>query len=390
MIRRPKAEEHLILLSAGTATRRQATLKQVEGLGTVVDWLLVADLLSRRRLLPLLGPRLVELAGDQTGDEFAIGVTQALDVGRRQGVFLEMITERLIVALADAGIRCAALKGPALSQVLYGDPGRRPSGDIDLLVAQEQLHEAVGVVRKLGYLAPTDYIDEHGLPLLHFALLHEDDQLPPVELHWRIHWYERSFAGERLLPPNGEFRRDWRPSPIDELTALLLFYARDGFIDLRHATDLGACWDAFGAGFDPGVLDESIRAYPALGHVLLAAAKVAENTVGLPLEQLTEGDMKLNGRSRIAVRLASPYPHASEPQLYADMGLIDGLLTPSGGFRAFIRRRVLLPQEVLDEHARKAQRGRASSSLGHGVRVLIRYALAMAGMVRAPETGRLR
>lgn len=351
----------------------------------VADWSLVADMLRRRRLLSLLGPRLVEFAGDQTVSEFSSEVSQALDTGRRQGVFLQTIAERVMAALANAGIGCTPLKGPVLSEVLYGDPGRRSSSDIDLLVAREKLRSAVEVVRELGYRAPTDHIDEHGLPLLHFALTHERDQLPPVELHWRIHWYERSFASERLLAPSGELTSIWRPAPIDELTALLLFYARDGFIDLRLATDLGACWDIHSTGLQPGALDEVIRAYPALKHVLLVAATVAERTVGLPLGRLTEHGVKLGSRSRIAARLAAPSPRASQTQLYADMGLIDGLLTPPKGFKAFLRRQVIPPREVLDEHARKAQRQRASSTLGHSMRVLGRYGLAIARLLRTQE-----
>ena len=387
---RPRAEEQLILLSAGTAACRQTALAQVDELGTVVDWSLVADLLRKRRLLPLLGPRLVELAGARAGDEFAVGVTHALDTGHRQGLFLQTIADGVMAALADAGICCTSLKGPTMSESLYGDPGRRPSSDIDLLVARERLHDAVAVVRELGYRAPTDHIDECGLPLLHFTLIHERDQLPPVELHWRIHWYERSFAGERLLAHSGELTGAWRPAPIDELTALLLFYARDGFIDLRLATDLGACWDAFRARLEPGALDESIRMYPALEHVLLVAVRVADRTVGLPMGQLTERTARLSGRSRIAVRLAAPYLRASQPQLNADMGLIDGLLAPPGGFKAFVRRQVIPPREVLHEHAQRAQRQRAGSTVGHSVRVLGRYGLAMARLLRAPESIRLR
>jgi Uncharacterised nucleotidyltransferase len=387
---RPKAEERLILLSAGTAACRQMVLGQVEGLATTVDWSLVADLLSRRRLLTLLGPRLVELAGDQAGDEFATTVARALDASRRQSVFLQTIAARVTAALAGAGIRCTTLKGPALSEVLYGDPGRRPSSDIDLLVAGDQLDDAVKVVRELGYKAPTDHVTDDGLPLLHFALIHERGQLLPVELHWRIHWYERDFAGERLLVPAGELDDAWRPAPVDELAALLLFYARDGFIDLRLATDLGACWDVFGARLQPGALDELIRAYPALENVLLAAARVAERTVGLPSDRLTERGARLKNRSRIAVALASPHPHVSQTQLYADMGLIDGLLAPSGGFKAFVRRQVVPPREVLLEHAQKAQKQRATTRLGNGVRVLRRYALAMTRLLRPPEGFRPR
>ena len=285
-------------------------------------------------------------------------------------------------SLADAGIVSTALKGSRLSEALYGDRGRRLSSDIDLLVAADQLNSAVEVVRELGYESPTDHIEASGLPVLHFALAHERHQLPPVELHWRIHWYEGRFAGERLLPPSGEYVDAWRPAPIDELTALLLFYARDGFVNMRLATDLGAWWDTFGRELEVGALDELIRCYPALEHILLVASRVAERVVGLPSSLLTKQGSKLGARDRIAVRLGDPYSRSSEAQLYADIGLIDGLLVPWRSFGAFVRRQVIPPRDVLSGHARSSGRERATTSLGHGARVLVRYALAMARLAR--------
>jgi hypothetical protein len=378
-------EDDLIRLSAGTAAYREAAAQTVKTLGDVADWSVVGDLLGERRLLPLLGPRLVELAGDRAGEAFKCRVEHALIAGRRQGTILQMVSDRVMAGLADAGICSTALKGPMLSEALYGDPGRRPSGDIDLLVARERLHDAVEVVRGLGYRAPTDHVDAEGLPLLHFALAHERNQLPRVELHWRIHWYERSFAGERLMAPSEYCGDTWRPAPIDELIALLLFYARDGFMNLRHATDLGACWDIYGTELPPGAMEEPMRAYPALEHVLLAAVTVAETTVGLPSKRLVEHDVRLGRRGRVAVRLALPYPRASQTQLHADMGLIDGLLSPHGGFKAFLRRQVMPPREVLRGYARATQRRRASSVAGHSMRVLGRYLLAMTRLFRVHE-----
>ena len=288
--------------------------------------------------------------------------------------------------LADAGVRSTALKGPLLGEAIYGDPGRRPSSDIDLLVSPEQLQTAVEVVRGLGYGAPTDHVYDCGLPLLHFVLVHERGELPPVELHWRVHWYERSFARERLLPPAVDPLGDWRPAPADELAALLLFYARDGFVGLRLASDLSAWWDVYGAELPPGALDELLRAYPAFARVIPVAVEVAERMVGLPATQLV-GDMpKLGLRERMAVRLANPNPRSSSSQLYADMGLIDGLLMPRGDFGAFVRRQVLPPPDVLDQQAQHAARRRARSSLGRGAGVPARYGLTMARLMRAPET----
>jgi hypothetical protein len=379
-----------MLLSAGTAARRETMGAHADQLGMMVDWSRLANLLSGRRLLPMLGPRIVELAPQRASGEFKEAVAGAVDAGRRQGAFLQLIAARTMDALAEVGIRSTALKGPLLGEALYGDLGRRPSSDIDLLVAEEQLDEAVEVVRKLGYAAPTDHVGDRGLPLLHFALVHKRDELPPVELHWRIHWYESQFARDRLLGPTAGLAKGWRPEPEAELAALLLFYARDGFIGLRHATDIGAWWDSFGAKLQPGALDELIAAYPALESVLTAAVRVAARTVGLPARRLVKQRARLGPRARIAVRLADPYPHSSQAQIYADMGLIDGLLTPPGGLRAFLRRQVTPPREASAEHM-PGMRGRwARSTLGHSVRVLSRYGLAMTRLLWVPETARSR
>jgi len=246
-----RAERQLILLSAGTAARRQAMGNQARRLMVEVDWSRLAEMLRSRRLLPTLGPRILELAEDQASDDFAAAVEQALGTVRRHAIFLQLVSLRVMTALADAGIRCTSLKGPLLGEAIYGDPGRRPSSDIDLLVSPEQLVRAVEVVGELGYAAPTDYVQDCGLPQLHFLLAHRRQKLPPVELHWRVHWYERSFAHERLLPPVGDSSGDWRPAPADELVALLLFYARDGFIDLRLATDLSAWWTSMAPSCNP-------------------------------------------------------------------------------------------------------------------------------------------
>ncbi len=383
---RPRAERQLILFSAGTADRRRAMHERAERLIAQVNWPTLAQTLSRRRLLTVLGPRVLELAQGRADDDFAEQVQRAVEAGRRHSAFLQLVSLRIAAMLAQAGIRATALKGPLLGEAIYGDPGRRLSSDIDLLIAPEELLAAVAVVREQGYGAPADYVLDDGLPLLHFVLVHERGELPPVELHWRIHWYERCFACERLLPRVVDPPGVWRPAPADELAALLLFYARDGFIDLRLASDLSAWWDVHGAELAPGALDELLCVYPALTRVVLVAARAAEKTVGLPAAQIA-GDMhELGLRERMAVRLANPNPRSSRSQLYADMGLIDGLLMPQGGFGAFVRRQLLPPPDVLDQQARHGARQRARSRLSRGAGVLGRYGLTITRLLRPTET----
>lgn len=379
------AERRLILLSASVASRRRARLAQARWPADAAGWSRLEQTLRARKLLPTLGPRIVELAEGRASAEFAAGVEQACVAARRQSAFIHLVSLRVLGMLAEAGIPATPLKGPQLSETLYGEHGRRLSGDIDLLVSPERLRAAVDVVCELGYEQPADPVDERGLPLLHFALAHERGELPPVELHWRVHWYEERFARERLLPPSANVARDWRPEPCDELAALLLFYARDGFVDLRAATDLSAWWDAFGERLGPAGLGGLMRSHPELSPALRAAAHAAENVVGLPAARVIGGRTP-RLRERAAIRLANPNPLIHERQLYAEMGLIDGLLAPAGGLPAFLRRQVFPPRAVLDQHARHGQRARRRSSLARAVGVLGRYCIATVRIVRPPET----
>ncbi len=375
-----RAEQALILLTACTASHRTAMRECIEAQLAAVSWERLRGLLQAQRLLPTLGPRIVALAGHRASAGFASSVAASVEEARRQEALLTLIAERTMGALSVAGIRSAGLKGPALGEAIYGEPGRRLSSDIDLLVAAEQLDAAVEVVRGLGYAPPADYVGARGLPLLHFSLAHESGELPPIELHWRIHWYETRFASERLLAPGGA-PGSWRPSPADELAALLLYYARDGFTALRQAADLAAWWDAFGSDLDEREMAELARGYPALAPAFSTALAVAERTVRLPGRHVA-GGARLGPRGRVAVRLADVRPHGSRAQLFAEISLIDGLLTPPKGLPAFVRRQVAPPVEVIREHVEKAQRGRVTSTLGYSLRVLGRYALALARLAR--------
>ncbi|HTA13430.1 MAG TPA: nucleotidyltransferase family protein [Solirubrobacteraceae bacterium] len=381
-----QAQQQLILLAASTAERRRRMGARAHALASRVDWSELGGALATRRLLPTLGPRIVTLAGERVDEGFATAVERSLEAGRRQAALLSLTCERVGAALAQAGIDSAPLKGPALGEAIYGDPGRRPSSDVDVLVTRERLHDAAQTVRGLGYAPPADHLDREGLPLLHLALVHERGELPPVELHWRVHWYERSFAEDRLLRAGASSPAGRRPAPIDELTALLLFYARDGFLDLRLACDVGAWWDTFGKRLTPGALVQALENYPKLARVLVASAHVAEKIVGLPAQTLI-GGRRPDLRGRIALRMATPNPHGrSQAQLHAEIGLIDGLLAPAGGGGAFARRQLLPPRAVLSERAQRAPQGQPISPVGHAMRVLRHYGPAFARLVRTPET----
>lgn len=140
------AECALLCLALRQPPPDDATVRQA--IAQVRDW---PDLLKGARLhhvLPLMvaglgTDRLPALWGEICRD-------RSRDLARSS---LMRVAElgRICRALAKAGIPVLALKGIALSQRLYDDPGRRGGGDLDLLVAPAEFWRARQEILALGY-----------------------------------------------------------------------------------------------------------------------------------------------------------------------------------------------------------------------------------------------
>jgi hypothetical protein len=235
------------------------------------------------------------------------------------------------------------------------------------------------VVRGLGYAAPPD-LGNPGLPELHYELYHPEDRLPPVELHWRVHWLEERFSRDLLArsTPGGEART---AQPTDELVALLLFYSRDGFTGLKLLADIAAWWDRYGDdGFDGKDFAALLGEHPALAPACAAANMVAAPLIGLPtLAQ--RGDR----RTTLAVRLANWNLSGDIDQIKANVTLVDGLLAPKGTIGAFVRRHLLLSRERLEDYYHLPPRAglrRLVWKVVHPPKTLLRYAVALATLLR--------
>jgi hypothetical protein len=363
--------EQLVLLVAGTTARRRAQAAQLRELVERVAWDAVLAELVLQRLVPLLGARLLEVAGRFAAPAFAAAVEAEMQASRRAGALMELTTLRVAAALETAGIANVPLKGPLLARSLHGDPGMRFSRDIDVLVAREDLRRAAAALEPLGWRP------EHGggEPLLHVALRHGSG-LPEVELHWRLHWYETEFAARALARGHTGPDGVRRLQGVDELTALLLYHARDGFAGLRHAIDAAAWWDAHGAAHDGVLLAEAAVEHPALEPALTASATVLERLVGVPADRLVPGAPGLPLGPRRAVTLANPLMRGRPEQITAEITLVDGLLAPPGQRGAFVRRRVLVDRHDLPPAMR--HRSLAAARAEHVLRVLRRLPLALA------------
>jgi hypothetical protein len=340
-----------VLLLARAEAARAAGAALVRARAAAVDLGLLADELERRRMLPLLGGRLLAAAPDLVPEPFAARVAAAHARDRAAAMALQHQTERLVATLSAHGARALALKGPGLAERVHGDVGLRSAGDVDLLVAREDLTAAAAALRALGYRAPEDPLDRRGLPHLHLAL--RAGGLPAVELHWRVHWHEEAFSRQLLdgarPGPNGLLAA----APPDEGAALLLFFARDGFYGVRLAADLGAWWQRFGAQAGAGFLAGYARRYPELARAWEAAALAASSVAGVPARAWLDRDPRPGRRGAVAARLACWSQSGEHDQLAANVELVDGLLTPARSLHRFLRRQALGAPGALPVHLAK-------------------------------------
>ncbi len=104
-------------------------------------------LLVKRHQLSMLVADALTGAGIEAPDRFGV-ITE-----RQKMLALSLSGEavRTVEALNQAGIEAITLKGPLLSQTLYGDPTMRQSVDLDLLVDWSDFRAARQVLASHGY-----------------------------------------------------------------------------------------------------------------------------------------------------------------------------------------------------------------------------------------------
>ena len=349
-----------IFLLAGGAERRARLQGRLRDVLARADFDALTLYLERRRLLPLIGGRALEAAGDLCPAEFRTAVESARRDSRVRGLAVEAATRGAAARLSGAGIPALPLKGPLLAEAAHGDIGSRDTRDVDLLVPRERLTEAAELLADDSFATPDDPLRANGLPDLHLAL--RSTERPSIELHWRVHWYEEAFSADMLTRAQPGADGLLRARPDDLLASLLLYYARDGFHGVRLAADIAAWWDRHGHGLSPAFLEQHAHRYPELRPALTAAAAVLERLTGVPacgwLGQATVRGRRVD----LAERLADWTQEGDRDQALANISLVDGLLGPSGSGRAFVRRE-LVP--------------RSGSPAAHASKVIARYAIAL-------------
>jgi hypothetical protein len=335
-------EAELTICLASTARVREAVRPRLPRLLESVDTGTYTALLDERGLLALLGSRAIELAPESVDDVLRSRVEAVMRHARFRALALDATLREVVRALEERGIPALPLKGTLLADRLHGDPGLRPTTDVDVLVPRRQIGAAVEALRALGYPAPTDPAWNEGLPLLHYTFVTSDAVPLRVELHWRVHWSERAFSEELLrasAPAPDGFRR---AEPAHELALLLLIVARDSLYGPRIVADIAAWWERLGDRLPPGALDGIVARHGSLRRSLVAGLICAQRFVGVPARRLLT-DATPDASTRRAVALADPLLLDGEADVFANVMVIDALLRTGWDKLGFLQRYFLQP-----------------------------------------------
>ncbi|WP_211746781.1 nucleotidyltransferase family protein [Paenibacillus sp. Marseille-Q4541] len=209
-----------------------------------LNWDQFMELILHHRVYPLIYPKLQRMSSHIPPE-----IMKQLAHGVMTNTFFMMkLTaelERLLSSMEGAGIDVLTLKGPVLSQELYGDLAHRTSKDLDLLVKHKDVDVVLSLLEGLGYVKQYEepYIlgswkwKDHHIPLIHPKLKTQ------VEIHWSL-----NPSGARNVPFADLWKRRRTTKIVnrevshlgkeDLFMYLISHGARHGWFRLRWLTDI--------------------------------------------------------------------------------------------------------------------------------------------------------
>jgi Uncharacterised nucleotidyltransferase len=186
-IRVNAVEAGLTMVLASTPGVRETTRPRLGELLRQVDCRAYAAVLAERGLLSPLGSRAIEIAPEAADHILRSHVEAALREARLRALRLDTALRRVVRALEDLGIPTLPQKGTALAERLHSDTGLRPTTGL----ARTDRCRRRGVSHSRISAASGSDLAE-GLPEMHYTFIGGDASAPRIELHWRVHWSERS------------------------------------------------------------------------------------------------------------------------------------------------------------------------------------------------------
>ncbi|MBO2943785.1 nucleotidyltransferase family protein [Paenibacillus sp. F411] len=164
-----------------------------------LDWSLLVRLAMHHRVFPRVYLRLKELPKRLVPDDILEALRRQYQSNTVQMLHLTREMSTIQAALEKSGIRCLFLKGPSLAMQLYGDVSLRTSKDLDLLLHQDEVEKAEGVLKELGYIPEEERVLANWKQTSHHVSLKHAAHAAQVELHWRLNpHFSKAYSFDQL------------------------------------------------------------------------------------------------------------------------------------------------------------------------------------------------
>jgi hypothetical protein len=273
-------EEQLLLCCARTwvdaaNARRINTLLQ-KG----IDWSYLLQMAFRHNVTPLLFRSLEAVAPTAVPEEVRAQLKQQIQVNIQGNLFLTKELLNLLTLFEQHRIPAIPYKGPVLAVSVYGDLGLRPSNDLDILVQERHLLQAMDVLISHGYqmIRPSSIaqIEKSLQPIRINELVQKSlwayqlifshpERQGVVELHWRI--------TPKYVFPNSSARLWENLKPVMLGGSTVLTFAPENLLWFLCVHGTKHQWKRLSWLCD---IAELIRAYPDLNwdQVIVQATKL--------------------------------------------------------------------------------------------------------------------
>jgi len=259
------------------------------------DWTEYLLLVERHRIPAVSWAALKSVSGIDIPDGVQKELHERSDACRMQSMIHLGLLAGVLRAFNRAGIPVMPLKGPLLSQELYGDAGIRQSVDLDVLVAPEQIGAARECLRGLRW------VDEFGNAGLterqwefklrhdqHLAFTHAKTNCV-LELHWRAEWKPAESTADRIA---GSALSHWQGcsyrtmNPVDLTLHLCHHGSKHAWFRSKWLGDLARIF-ALGSVDWQAALEKAHRA--GRERSVLVCLRLLKEAYGLDATRLTDG-----------------------------------------------------------------------------------------------------
>jgi hypothetical protein len=239
-------EFELLLACCSEISGTLSVLDQI--LASPLHWDSVLKLAEYHRLLPPLYASLCERDDVPASIGSAIRARFQKHVHRVLRFSAELA--RILRHFGDLGIQVLAHKGPALAQLLYGDPAMRQFGDLDFLIRARDVSRARTAVGELGYEPRLNLLPRQEKAYLQsgyeyvFGLGSERNL---VELQWQIapRFYAIDFDMEGLFQRSVDLQLEGVRAPTlgneDLILSLCVHAAKHQWTQAAMLRDIAAC-----------------------------------------------------------------------------------------------------------------------------------------------------